>query len=96
MENLLQEIECKICENHRKTHLGCDGMCKYDEKLMDRIKELFRLASYQIPMKIKAQQYIYTGCPRCNYDLSEHVNDGYYRVNKVKFCPNCGQALEWE
>lgn len=44
MENLLQEIECKICENHMRTHSGCDGMCKYDENLMSRIKELFRLA----------------------------------------------------
>ena len=39
MEYLLEEIQCKICENNR-----CNGECKYDEKFMDKIKELLRLA----------------------------------------------------
>lgn len=64
--------------------------------LVDKLLELERLASYQLPRVLKAQQYMPTECPRCRYDFSEHTNDGYYRVNKVKFCPNCGQALEWD
>ena len=39
MEYLLEEIQCKICENNR-----CNGECKYDEKFLDKIKELLRLA----------------------------------------------------
>ena len=64
--------------------------------LVDKLLELERLASYQLPRVLKAQQYMPTECSRCKYDLSEHINDRYYRVNKVKFCPNCGQSLKWE
>ena len=64
--------------------------------LFDKLLELERLASYQLPIIVKTQQYMPTECPRCRCDLSEHIDDGYHKVNKVKFCPNCGQALEWE
>ena len=64
--------------------------------LVDKLLELERLASYQVPKIVKAELYISTRCPSCKYDLSEHIDDGYHKVNKVKFCPDCGQALKWE
>lgn len=64
--------------------------------LQEQLFELEEIASYQLPRVLKAQQYMSTECSRCKYNLSEHINDGYYRVNKVKFCPNCGQSLKWE
>ena len=64
--------------------------------LVDKLLELERLASYQVPSIVKAELYVSTRCPSCKYDLSEHIDDGYHRVNKVKFCLNCGQALEWD
>ena len=64
--------------------------------LADKLLELERLASYQVPKIVKAELYISTRCPSCKYDLSEHIDDGYHKVNKVKFCLNCGQALEWD
>ena len=64
--------------------------------LVDKLLELERLASYQVPKIVKAELYISTRCPSCKYDLSEHIDDGYHKVNKVKFCPNCGQSLKWE
>ncbi len=66
------------------------------EKEFREIEELKRLASYQVPKIVKAELYISTRCPSCKYDLSEHIDDGYHKVNKVKFCLNCGQALKWE
>lgn len=65
-------------------------------EIFKSLLELERLASYQVPKIVKAELYISTRCPRCKYDLSEHIDDGYHKVNKVKFCPDCGQALKWE
>ena len=45
------------------------------------------------PLSVFIDTNIFVGC---KYDLSEHIDDGYHKVNKVKFCPDCGQALKWE
>ena len=52
----------------------------------------------QIPKKVKIEQWIYTKCD-CGYEFSKHHGDGYYSIpleNKTKYCPNCGQKLNWE
>lgn len=59
-------------------------------------KRLSELASYQVAVKVKIEQYSATTCPKCEHELSQHITDGYYRVNKVKVCPNCGQLLCWD
>ena len=51
----------------------------------------------QIPKKVKIEQWIYTKCD-CGYEFSRHHGDGYYSIpleNKTKYCPNCGQRLNW-
>ena len=51
----------------------------------------------QIAKKVKIEQWIYTKCD-CGFDFSEHHGDGYYSIpieNKTKYCPNCGQKLDW-
>lgn len=71
------------CENFQLQHI------------MAEIEELERLASYQVPMQVKVQQYMPVKCTKCEHELNEHITDGYYRVDEVGFCPNCGQALKW-
>ena len=66
------------------------------EECLREIERLEKLASYQVQRIVKAELYVSTRCPSCKYDLSEHIDDGYHKVNKVKFCPNCGQSLKWE
>ena len=51
----------------------------------------------QIPKKVKIKQWIDTKCD-CGYEFSKHRGDGYYSIpleNKTKYCPNCGQKLDW-
>ena len=51
----------------------------------------------QIPKKVKIEQWIYTKCD-CGFEFSKHHGDGYYSIpleNKTKYCPNCGQKLDW-
>ena len=52
----------------------------------------------QIPKKVKIEQWIDTKCD-CGYEFSKHRGDGYYSIpleNKTKYCPNCGQKLDWD
>ena len=52
----------------------------------------------QIPKKLKIEQWIDTKCD-CGYEFSKHRGDGYYSIpleNKTKYCPNCGQKLDWK
>lgn len=51
----------------------------------------------QIPKRVEEKRYMYTLC-ECGYEFSEHHGDGYYSIpyeKKTKYCPNCGQALDW-
>ena len=35
-----EEIRCEMCKNPMHTNRGCDGHCKYDEKLYERIIQI--------------------------------------------------------
>ena len=92
-EHLIQSPEIK---NYLGLTSDFDYYTQIDVDFIERILELESLASYQVPKIVKAELYISTRCPSCKYDLSKHIYDGYHEVNKVKFCPDCGQALKWE
>ena len=40
-EGLDEEVRCAMCRNQMKTDRGCDGNCKYDEKLYEKIMQIF-------------------------------------------------------
>lgn len=51
----------------------------------------------QIPKKVAKQQWMETKCS-CGYVFSKDHGDGYYSIpyeNRTKYCPNCGQRLDW-
>ena len=39
-EGLDEQIRCEMCRNPMHTYRGCDGNCKYDEKLYERIMQI--------------------------------------------------------
>lgn len=39
-DGLDEEIRCEMCRNQMKTGRGCDGNCKYDEKLYEKIMQI--------------------------------------------------------
>ena len=85
---------------------GCDRKCdncnyNYAQGNNGEQKEALKVAiqalEKQIPKKVKIEQWIYTKCD-CGYEFSRHHGDGYYSIpleNKTKYCPNCGQRLNW-
>ena len=39
-EGLDEKVRCEMCRNQMKTDRGCDGNCKYDEKLYEKIMQI--------------------------------------------------------
>lgn len=39
-DGLDEQIRCEMCRNPMHTDRGCDGNCKYDEKLYERIMQI--------------------------------------------------------
>lgn len=52
---------------------------------------------HDMPMKVQIEKWKDTKCPNgCGYELSTDYGDGYYSIDKkIKFCPRCGQRLDW-
>lgn len=51
----------------------------------------------QTAKRIKQQKWMYTRCS-CGHEFSKHHGDGYYSIpqeQKTKYCPDCGQKLDW-
>lgn len=40
VEGLDEQIRCEMCRNPMHTNRGCDGNCKYDERLYERIMQI--------------------------------------------------------
>ena len=40
VEGIDEQIRCEMCENPMHTDRGCDGNCRYDEKLYERIMQI--------------------------------------------------------
>ena len=61
------------------------------------LKEQIGRIGLETPKIIIMEPWNPAKCPNCDYFLSEHAGDGYYRHHYVwKECPDCGQKLKWE
>lgn len=78
------------------TYNGC-GRATSDD-LTEALKIAREALEKQVPKKVKQQQWMDTVCG-CGRVFSKHHGDGYYSIpyeNQTKYCPECGQALDWE
>lgn len=51
----------------------------------------------QIAKEFKFEPWMNTECD-CGFVFSVHHGDGYHSIpyeNQTKYCPNCGQKLDW-
>ena len=101
------KLDCmNKCDIFNKEDKHSDNDCDnceycYSQGNFGEQKEAFSVAinalEKQIAKKVKIEQWIYTKCD-CGYEFSRHHGDGYYSIpleNKTKYCPNCGQAIDW-
>lgn len=87
IRNETEAIECL------KSNKPTSGYVMLQESIDIAIQALEK----QIPKKVKIEQWIYTKCD-CGFEFSKHHGDGYYSIpieNKTKYCPYCGQKLDW-
>ena len=66
----------------------------YDKSIYDRDKEALQTAitalEKQVPKKVIWKYAFYWACcPNCKNNIYDEEKE------KFKFCPDCGQALEW-
>ena len=93
VEGLDEQIRCEMCRNLMHTNRGCDGNCKYDEKLYERIMQILGERIKPSPsaeprkrgkwLLIDAGYYDYVKCSQCGETLVWGKN----------FCPNCGADM---
>ena len=82
VEGLDEQIRCEMCRNPMHTNRGCDGNCKYDEKLYERIMQILgeRIKPLPFAEPRKKGKWIDLRCDQC----------GQVDCSKPNFCPNCG------
>ena len=88
--------DCKAVIEEAKS-MGCNKVRALYNIPLENMELIVHALEKQIPKKVKIEQWIYTKCD-CGYEFSRHHGDGYYSIpleNKTKYCPNCGQAIDW-
>lgn len=82
---------------HEAESMGCNKIKALYNIPLKNMEMIVQALEKQIPKKVKIEQWIYTKCD-CGFEFSKHHGDGYYSIpleNKTKYCPNCGQKLDW-
>lgn len=83
----------------RERHCGAD---KVIEKCMEyeqigTVEECREAMEKQKAKYVKIEPWSPAHCPSCDYELSTHIGDGYYKhPTFLKRCPKCGQLITWE
>ena len=88
--------DCKAVIEEAKS-MGCNKVRALYNIPLENMELIVQALEKQIAKKVKIEQWIYTKCD-CGYEFSRHHGDGYYSIpleNKTKYCPNCGQAIDW-
>lgn len=76
-EGLEEEIRCEMCKNPMHTDRGCDGNCKYDEKLYEKIMQILNERIKPLP---PAEPEI-IHCRECQHHRRDNTGC-YYCVRK--------------
>lgn len=77
-----EEIRCEMCKNPMHTNRGCDGNCKYDEKLYERIMQILDERIKPLP---SAQPEHYGDCTGCKHQP---------RFSREEPCVSCSNNYE--
>lgn len=85
--------ENKILSQYAETKFQKEVFAKKIERNNIAIKALEK----QIAKEVKFEPWMNTECD-CGFVFSVHHGDGYHSIpyeNQTKYCPNCGQKLDW-
>lgn len=80
--------DCQLCVNNER---HC-GHCKGSDYAFSAIAEAQKALEKQIPKKPTMGKYGHTECACCGWIVESFCGD----LERYPFCPNCGQAIDWE
>ena len=80
--------DCELCVNNER---HC-GHCKGSDYAFSAIAEAQKALEKQIPKKPTMGKYGHTECACCGWVVESFCGD----LEQYPFCPNCGQAIDWE
>ena len=80
--------DCELCVNNER---HC-GHCKGSDYDFSAIAEAQKALEKQIPKKPTRGKYGHTECACCGWVVESFCGD----LEQYPFCPNCGQAIDWE
>ena len=94
---LEEEIRCTMCRNPMHTDKGCDGGCRYDERLHKEIMQVLERRIKPIPAvqpetatvtiaRTKGGVPMWYECDACGEPIDQ----------KDYYCRNCGRKLKYE
>lgn len=88
-EGLDEEVRCEMCRNQMKTDRGCDGNCKYDEKLYEKIMQIL----YERIKPLPSAQPEIIRCRDCIHAIEDALCGGYWCKGKAVTSNHyCGYA----
>lgn len=81
-EGLDEQIRCEMCRNPMHTDRGCDGNCKYDEKLYERLIQILSermkpLPSAQPEKLTDKEQRIFLSAMGKEEEVCKEVDDAW-------------------
>lgn len=80
--------DCELCVNNER---HC-GHCKGSDYAFSAIAEAQKALEKQMPKKPTRGKYGHTECACCGWVVESFCGD----LEQYPFCPNCGQAIDWE
>ena len=90
-EGLDEQIRCEMCRNPMKTDRGCDGNCKYDEKLYESIMQILDGRMKPLPSAQPEQKWIpFKSRPLTEEEKEDHPEWDFILDGKV---PEDGQRI---
>ena len=85
VEGLDVQIRCAMCENSMHTDRGCDGDCKYDEELYERIMQI-------LDERIKPLPSTQPEIIRCK-DCKDYQTDWKTRYPDMHYCATMDSTM---
>lgn len=87
--NRIRERVCNEGANGGVYHI-CNDSCMYGEHICEFALAIKALEK-QIPKKVKNREFECASCPECGTTVIMLANE----LENEKYCPQCGQALDW-
>jgi len=88
-ESLRELKKIAMARDEHKIGLSVGAMVSYH---ISTIKKGLKKVERHTPKKIVSEDY---ECPNCNRNNTYLNNDWGVILVKYKYCPDCGQALDW-